>query len=225
MGRLFIGYGQVFDNHSYVGAELGLNIFGADDAVLHDHTSDSRVITAQDINGNIGAADINSSLTTRTRVTRNTVEPTLDLKLGFLMTPTTLVFLRGGLNYNNIKIQNYAAYVASGLILPEVSGASHLYPLSASTIATPLRRTHNNGAVGYRAGVGMEVMVTPQLGVSADYVYSWYRNTTAKISGPGSDVACDVLEGCLVTTATQSAHAKVQTDDQQVLAQLIYHFG
>jgi opacity protein-like surface antigen len=218
MARLFIGYGNVFANYAYVGAELGLNGVDANDASMHSTSSRVDTTVADFGDAFLNLQTISNTFETRTKIERNTVEPTLDLKLGFLMTPTTLVYLRGGINYNEIKIKTHAAYSASA--------ANTGFPISSgSTQSLPMEGTHKSRSVGLRAGLGAEYLITPTIGISADYVYSWYRNTTAKTSGLGTDVMCDILNACAVIPATQASTSKVQTDDQQILAQVIYHFG
>jgi hypothetical protein len=68
-------------------------------------------------------------------------------------------------------------------------------------------------------------MVTPNIGVSADYVYTWYPRVSTNSSATAEGVYCDPVEGCLVVPSTVSVNAKTTTHDQQVLAQLIYHFA
>lgn len=226
MGNIFVGYGYVFDNHAYLGGELGLNILGANDATLKNTSTTNTTVTStnfEDFPGIFGTANYANSLSTKTTATRDSIEPFLDLKLGFLMTPTSLVYLRGGINYNTFKVKTEGSFNAAGnsswTSIADGSGSS-----SAST-SSAFTASHKKSQIGYRAGVGMEVMVTPNFGVGADYVYSFYRTVKANSNTSSSDVACDVLEGCQVVGANMTNTSKANLSDQQVTAQLIYHFG
>ena len=44
-------------------------------------------------------------------------------------------------------------------------------------------------------------------------------------SGLGSDVACDAIEGCQTVSSNMTQSSSTNVDDQEVMAQLIYHFG
>jgi opacity protein-like surface antigen len=80
--------------------------------------------------------------------------------------------------------------------------------------------------VGYRAGAGIEIMVSPTIGVGGDYIYTFYQNVKASGSTGGRDVTCDVLEGCVSVPATFSTSSRASRfSDQQLVGQMIYHFG
>jgi len=223
MGALFVGYGNVFDNHTYLGAELGLNFLGASQTTLRSIPTSVPTITSDDtITNTFGYGTYDASLSTRTKITRNTVEPFLDIKAGWLITPTALVYLRGGINYNSIKTHTNTNFNVTGTE-EFVSEGEDI--LTTATTSSSLSSSKKQNMIGFRAGIGGEVMVTPELGVGADYVYSFYRNLNTSTSGDATDVACDTLEGCIVIPATITNNAKAKLSDQQVMAQLIYHFG
>lgn len=222
MGAVFIGYGMVFDNYTYLGAELGANVFGSTNTSLRSTASHNTSVTSIDTNDNtVGLAVLNKALSSRTKATRNSVEPFLDLKAGWLMTPTALAYIRGGINYNTLKVKTNSNFQADGAMFANVPSN---FPVTAST-SSSFETSRKKSEVGYRAGIGMEVMITPEFSVGADYVYTFYQDVKVNGSGTGSDVACDALEGCQVVTADNANSTKAHLSDQQVMAQLIYHFG
>ena len=108
MGALFVGYGNVFNNNLYLGAELGINIFGANETSHKgSFISNSDVISTSTDFGFpvIGELLTNNGLNSKTKVTRDAIEPFFDVKFGYLVTPTMLAYLRGGINFNNIVIK------------------------------------------------------------------------------------------------------------------------
>ncbi|MBX3708484.1 MAG: outer membrane beta-barrel protein [Gammaproteobacteria bacterium] len=226
MAKLFVGYGNVFDNHAYLGAELGVNFFGANDATLRNTAAHNTTVSSTDSQlPAYGEAQLNTALSSRTKITRNAVEPLLDLKLGFLMTPTALAYIRGGINYNTIRVKTNSSYQADGAVENTLDPEEPNFPLTA-TASSSFENSRKKSSVGYRAGIGMEVMITPEFGVGADYVYTFYRNVNTNTANhAGNDVACDAYEGCQVVAADQSNSTRTRLSDQQVLAQLIYHFG
>jgi len=220
MGALFVGYGQIYTNNTYIGAELGLNFFGARSTSLKGSTSNNQYVSSSQRNAQVQFGDvaISQQISTNTRVTRNAIEPFLDLKLGYLITPTTLGYLRGGLNYNTIQIKNNAAY--SVIVDPSTSFRPTPPPGSIGA-----DHSHSRTGFNWRAGAGVEVLVTPDVGLGVDYVYTFYRNVTSNTTGSGNDIACDTLEGCIQVPATLTSSSKATVSDQEVMAQLIYHFG
>ncbi|VVC74774.1 hypothetical protein AQUSIP_00460 [Aquicella siphonis] len=225
MGNIFVGYGYVFDNHAYLGGELGLNFLGANDATLKNTTTTNTTMTVTDSGQEaFGTGNYANSLFTKTKATRNSVEPFLDLKAGFLITPTALVYLRGGINYNTFKVKTEGSFNAAGNTSYSYNDGIETGASSTSTTSA-FTASRKKSEIGYRAGIGMEVMVTPAFGVGADYVYSFYRTVKASSNTSSSDVACDIYEGCQVVGANMTNSSKANLSDQQVTAQLIYHFG
>jgi opacity protein-like surface antigen len=225
MGAIYVGYGNVFDNNVYLGAELGLNIFGATNT-SQKGASNSNIDVSGAADDDIGIDNqtiMQNALNAKTTVTRNSIEPFLDIKLGYLVTPTMLAYIKGGINYNDLEVKTSSSYQSSGLLIE--NGVPHSnFPLSASGSNGASGSNSKNG-IGWRAGIGMEVMVTPQLGVGGDYVYTFYRQVSANASGVGTDAACDAVEGCVTTTSSMTQSGKATIDDQEVMAKLIYHFG
>lgn len=226
MGALFAGYGFVFDqyNHTYLGAELGVNGFSSTHTTLNISNS-----TAASMSGDSDDLDTtsvgtyNNVLSTKTVVTRKSYEPFLDLKAGFLLTPDTLVYFKGGFNINTLEIKTSGSYSASGSQTSTIDDDSIS---SAASATSGFSMKKNRSRVGYRAGAGIEIMVTPTIGVGGDYIYSFYQKVKTSGSAAGSDVSCDVLGGCSTVAATFSSSSKASRfSDQELVGQMIYHFG
>lgn len=230
MGALFVGYGLVFDNHTYLGAELGVNFLGANETSLRDNPTVTSTSTIFSFGTQTGFMTYNAALMTKTKVTRDSLEPFLDVKAGMLITPTALVYLRGGINYNSLKIKSHSSFNVTGLATENIRSGEELATGTATT-AFNFNNSHTESVIGFRAGVGGEVMVTPEIGVGADYIYSFYKNINTSASGVGTDVTCNLSNNgnipatCTVIPATVANSAKAKLSDQQVMAQFIYHFG
>jgi opacity protein-like surface antigen len=225
MGALFVGYGMVFDNHSYLGAELGVNFLGANETKLRSTSTNTVTGTTALPPLFEEFTSYTSTATTQTKVTRNNVEPFLDIKAGFLVTPTALVYLRGGINYNSLKTKSNSSFNITGVTAFDDPGEDSGSDIASA--ASSLSSTHKKNTVGFRLGIGGEVMVTPEFGIGADYVYSWYKKLNTSASGLGSSVICDEFLGpvCTVVPASVETSTNVKLSDQQVMAQFIYHMG
>lgn len=225
MGSLFVGYGAAFANHLYLGAELGINFLWSNKTSVKVSDSNNTTVTSTDVStGDSGSVNYANLISIHSKTNRSVAEPFLDLKLGFLITPTALVYLRGGTNYNSFDLKtngtfdaaaNSEFFIASG---PTTGGDS------AST-SSSFSSSRKKSLFGYRAGLGMEVMVTPEISVGADYVYSFYQTIRATSSTNTSDVVCDAFEGCQIVNGTIQNSSQAKLSDQQVTMQFIYHLG
>lgn len=219
MGNLFVGYGQVYDNNAYLGAELGLNFFGARVTTQKSAASNNTEITYTDsFISEIQQLLINNALNANTAITRNSLEPYLDIKLGYVFNPSLLTYLKGGINYNKIEIKNTTSWQTNAVLSP-------IAPIFPGSGAASLEQSHSRGGLGYRVGAGMEYLLTPQIGLGMEYVYTFYRKVQSEDNGSGTNVACDALEGCQIVSANLANSTHVTVSDQEIMAQLIYHFG
>lgn len=219
MASLFAGYGHVFEygwlSSLYLGGEVGLNYLNAFHTAQKSTPFNNVDVTSTDfIDDVFGDVLVNSAINSKTHVSRNSLEPFIDLKLGFLVTPTMLAYLRGGINWNTIEVKTSSVYQTSSM---DRFG-------DAMQASATLEDSQAISGIGYRAGAGFEVLMTPQIGVGADYVYSFYRKVNTSASGFGSDLACDSLEGCRGVNASINNSASSHVYDQEVMAQVIYHF-
>lgn len=233
MGSVFAGYGVVFENHGYLGLELGANFLGAKNTDLpveavNANTSFLNLLDVIQVDGSSAKA-ISSDL----KVSRNSVEPFLDAKLGFLSTPTVLVYLRGGINYNKITAKQTTNYLEESELTLSTVPVGPLQPTPAASISTTSAlgdyHSKSKSGIGYRAGIGMEYMVTPNFGIGADYIYSWYPRVKWDVSHAIPQNVCvdivNVIDACGTRDATHMSSVKAKVDDQQVQAQFIYHFA
>jgi|GEM_PF-6825434 opacity protein-like surface antigen len=226
MAAVFVGYGNVFDNHAYLAGELGLNVFAPTETSVSDTARSNVTMTSTDpFPPDISTATYTNSLYTKTKVTRNAVEPFLDLKAGYLVTPTALIYLRGGISYNNLKIKTNSVYNATGTTTVISSGGSPESVNSSVAAISSFYSSQTKSTFSWRLGIGTEYMVTPNFGIGADYIYTFYPNLKTTASSSANDVACDVLEGCVADTAAFANTSKASLNDQQVMAKLIYHFS
>lgn len=217
MGNILAGYGNVYSNCFYLGTELGLNIFQPTETSFSYIAQASSVVT--DTSFFNVTAQTSAAIHSTTQVSRKNVEPTLDIKIGALVAPNLLAYLRGGINYDQLQIKSQTSYLTQGV----AAGINEpLPPASASSLFT---HSQSKNSIGFRAGAGMEYMATPCLGVSANYIYTFYKNLENNASGTADAVTCDIFEGCVVNGVPVEELNKAKVNDQQVLVGLIYHFG
>ena len=216
MGNILAGYGNVYSNCFYLGTELGLNFFQPTETSF-SYTAQANLVTTFD-DLDLTAAT-SSTVHSTIQVSRKNVEPTLDIKIGTLVTPYLLAYLRGGINYDRIQIKSQTVYETQGI------GESLGPPPTLVSTSSLFTVSQSKNAIGFRAGAGMEYMATPCLGVSANYIYTFYKNLTNNASGTANAVTCDFLEGCVINGVPVEQLNKAKANDQQVLVGLIYHFG
>ncbi len=170
MGQFLVGYGYVAPHNTYIGIEGMLSALAS---------------TKINFNNTYVTSDI----------TRNMLEPSLDLRFGLLLTPSSLIYLQGGASYNRLKIDLHTpAQLAVG-------GGSR----RVSTIGT-------------QVGVGFEYMTSKHIGFAGNYTYEFYPS----LSG-GSSLSCESADGTL--RCSQASAKGTQVSGQEALLQLIYHFS
>jgi opacity protein-like surface antigen len=150
MGKLFVGYGHVFD-WSYLSAEIFGNYGGLD----------SSYITSAD--NSLGTGQITTATTARL----NNGEYGIDGKLGFLVSPDTLLYARLGASFNRLHIDSNTTHVTTG---PTTTALN--YGASVST-------------TGFRYGLGVEQRVCHNGGLQLDYTFTDYGSLTA-VNSSGS---------------------------------------
>ncbi len=230
MGTAFVGYGMVRNNKTYIGATLGGNFFAntentakADD----ESTSNTSIFVAE---GDKNTLTTNSI----TKITRNAAEPFIDLRLGFLVNPIVLAYLKGGINYNNIEIETTNNYASNSLLVLEGESREMICgvaPCHAYAKTEAKAKKNNNGKVGYRVGAGMEGMLNANIGVAIDYTFSFYQGVSSSSQGNGTGTACreinyfeeEMVIGCTQIPAATAISNNASVTDQQVMAQIIYH--
>jgi opacity protein-like surface antigen len=213
LGNLALGYNRNYSDRYYLGGELGINILGARKITLNNTTQNSTTVTRNDT-----IAIINSSLSTSTQVSENTWVPVLDAKPGLFFGSNTLVFARLGMSYNAMSMKANTTYQSDGQvndgIVPFASTSSMFY-----------NATHQQ-TLGFRTGLGFEYLITHNLSLSANYIYTGYNHLQLHGAKSSNQIACDTYEGCSVNNQGQyqnDTRSKISVQD--VMLQLIYHLA
>jgi len=173
--------------------------------------------------GNLASITLINNLQTRTKVSRGWAEPFLDLKLGGLITPETLAYVIGGISYNRATINSSSNFQSSGTV-NTIFGVPPAVTTASTT--TNFGYSENRNMFGLRVGAGMEVLVTENFGVGADYIYSFYPSYHSSSSDTGSAVTCEEgAGGCQIIPTTVTNNTNTALSDQQVMAKFIYHLA
>lgn len=227
VGSIFLGYGYVSQEYMYVGAEVGASFYGSNRTSLKKQSATDMYVDDDAFGDDVERVLYNNNLDVQTRTTRSAVEPFLDLKIGRLMAPNLLAYLRGGISYNTMTMTSDSSYLASGkLITFGEFGDDPRTVLSANTVGSSLNHAKKDHLLGARLGGGFEYMVTPNFGIASDYVYTFYQNIKSSGLSEGKDVACDFGPGtCEVFFFDFTNTSRAKMSDQRVTAEMIYHFN
>ncbi len=216
MGNIFVGDSWITNDGYYYGLELGLNLFAADDLTMSGADQTNITVTAIAFVDS-GTLIYENALSAQNKIKRNALEPYLDLKLGFLMTPDFLAYVRGGINYNQLELYT------NGLYQVTVSQASDITTTSLTSNSS-LNVKSKKDRIGIRVGAGLEYLLTPNIGFGANYVYTFYPHAKDNSTTAANEIACDVIEGCVVQNTNFIINSNSSNYDQEALVQLIYHF-
>ncbi|MBS0290048.1 MAG: outer membrane beta-barrel protein [Proteobacteria bacterium] len=204
IGALFVGTGNIYSNGIYWGLHVGANIIDANKTYMNN------VSTAVVVSEDILITEITNALNVKTTVKRNTFEPFVDLKLGFLMGPQALAYFMFGINYNSIELNSEATYTS-------VRG---LPPIGLTLQQSSLLNSTSKNVLGLRFGFGTEYLILPNFGFGLNYVYTVYNSINSNLSGP----VTELTEGAVPATVLLNNHSRTKMNDQQAMAQLIFHF-
>lgn len=218
MANVFAGYGYLNDIY-YIGANAGLNFVGAKTLNANQTNSSNINTTYTDVVDTAVIDEINT-LTTQTKVTRSWLEPFIDLKVGGLITPNTLAYAIGGVSLDSVVVRSITTYATSASIL--TIGGPIPPQTSGSSIAL-LNYSKQRNLVGLRLGAGTETLLTPNFGVSAQYVYTFFPTFNANGATDADISICDPASGCQTTPGTVTNTTRTELNDQQVLVEFIYH--
>jgi len=237
VASLFGRYGLVFNKNFYAGAVLGVNF-------LDWSNGDNAKLESQNILQVYNQLNVTSGTLlylegqvqdSEVTVTRDNVEPFFDLRAGYLLTPSTLAYIKGGINYNKISIKAEENFVSTGATLPNPDG-NECDPKTNSCSAqaeTNIYHKESSKGIGGRLGAGLEVMICNNVSLAIDYTYTFYPSVnTGNNLDNGKGVAynqqtSDVNPGGFYANdaAVVSSSKTGTVSDQQVMAQLIYHLG
>ncbi len=222
-GNIFAGYAVTPNDWLYLGGEVGLNLVSREYVDLNANATLHTSVTGKStvIIDATGITNLNGEMTTKTTVRRRFFEPTLDFKPGILLTPNLLVYARAGMGYNNITTTTRSTYGITGNQSVNIP-----FTFTRSTVASAsqeIQSTNTRNVLSWRTGIGFLGMMSHNLGLSADYIYTFYDKGSVNRSGQGNTVACDMLEGCVNTNSPYVASTDARPSDQEVLLQLVYY--
>lgn len=181
-GDVFLGYGFLF-NSFYLGPEVYFSAGSRPQADFSIQALDSFP---------------NELLSTDTMTKLNLWEAGIDARLGWVATPGSLLFVRLGAAFNNMRLYSNTTTYTNGTVVPQTKLID--YSVSKSL-------------VGFRAGVGIEQKLTPRVSVRADYVYTYYG--TILTNGLNYNLPL----GPIINTT------RVHLQSQAVMGSIIYNFS
>lgn len=162
VGSVALGY-QLVDCRLYLGAQIVGTFRPQTVSHLNDFKSYSETIIED-------GSTLTGSAETHTRLTIGTSEFDADLKPGVLLCPNFLVYALGGVAVTHFKLENFGKWTENG---DEPEG-----PALITLEATSASRPHKT-IIGFRAGAGMEYLITNYLGISLDYIFTDYGKIRA----------------------------------------------
>jgi outer membrane immunogenic protein len=183
----FIGGGQIGYNWQFGRTVAG---FEADIDGLSQHTRTSILNTTVGPFPFSGAPEVITSQTTATRTLDYL--GTIRARLGFLATPSFLLYATGGGAYGGIRASTVVAQSNNDCVF---FPGNCLTPNAVSTLGSA-----SDTRFGWTAGVGGEWMVAPQWSIKAEYLYYdlgnlTYNSTVTTLGGtfqPGNSAIVNV---------------------------------
>ncbi len=196
VGSIAVGY-QFVNDLFYLGLEVA-GTFGDD---LEFEASDSNTYFF-DENDDL---TINSS--NHAKASLRGSELDLDFKPGILLDENFLIYVRVGAAFNELEIQSSSAWS-----LHDELGFDHP---SASD-----HSSESNNVTGLRLGAGLEYLITEEIGVSIDYVYTDYGDIKTSTSGFDKMTSTDGYESSI----SGNAKSKIEVVTNTLMAGVTYHF-
>jgi opacity protein-like surface antigen len=195
-GRVMLGY-QFVSKPLYLGFEVGGTF--SEDYQFDRHE-------AKDFNNIYFLSTIYATADANNKVTLGGAEFNVDMKPGWLITKNILTYARVGLALNNIDIDSHASWTT--INTDPLGGYPAPYTLSAHGSSH-----ESNTAYGIRLGLGAEFLVTEHLGLTVDYIYSYYGTVTTAsandastaLVGPPQYYDIGGTDAPVVTVSTQTA--------------------
>lgn len=187
-GNIFAGYGSTWDCF-YLGAEAYYK--GAKSKTRHTE-SFSNTLNVPSIT-TVGGT---FSGTSTTHAKLRNGEFGLDLRPGYLITPSTLFYGKVGVAFNRVSIRTTSTFSASGINFP--SGASTSQSAHAK-----------KNAGGLRLGAGLEKQFCSNWSIKADYTYTRFQRVSQANSGTSrftSPIGAGTASVSRATSARLSNH-------------------
>ena len=157
LGNIYLGYGSLlYSSPWYLGAEVFANI------AQHDMTTNayaSNTTTSQ-------CCTIKNTLNSHTEAQLSPVEGGIDIRPGYLITATTLLFGRVGVAFNELKYDQDNTFVLNA-------------NSSSASPGAELDISQDKFVAGLRLGFGLEQYVGKGFALSANYVWTDYGKVSA----------------------------------------------
>lgn len=227
IGNLTLGY-QLVREYLYLAAEIGGNFTSEQASKSHTIKSFNSVIVNQQFRGfnppfqtEMGTTAIHDKVSLRKN------ELIIDLKPGVTFKDTFLVYARVGAAFNKLLLKSAGSWTQQGGEIDIPTGAQ-IQPLSyIASFFQPEEAfgcsKESSHKVGIRVGVGAEYLLTQQLGVSVDYIYTDYGNVSTYSTGEAHAVISPDTPSIFQHVLGIDA-PNVGMSTQMVLAGLLYHW-
>lgn len=197
LGTAFIGFGNTI-GRIYDGIELWVTQSG--------HSS-TRLADALTKTMHFMQASETIVLSNTTQYKLHNFEGGIDGKLGWLLTPTTLLYGKAGIGFNEFKLMTTSSVRGSSNTLPLVETGSLSYGAKKN--------------IDYRFGAGLEQHFSPHWSLRADYTfthYGWLGNFKSVIPSPTArphETPADVL----------TSFSRASLNNSAVLLSILYTFN
>lgn len=205
---IYLGFGHFFgDSNFYWAAEVFGN-WASRKKTLNNWAYHSQPNDDEDF----------ESITTATTVKLQSGEWGIDLRPGFLFDTNTMVYGRIGVAFN--RLTNDTSNIFSFTKNPA--------PESIATFATyesPLSQSKKKSMTSLRLGVGIEHLITDNLAVTADYIYTYYgKASTSGVANTTSAGEDEPEPTIFVTTNGLVADSSGKMGTQTAMIGLKYYF-
>lgn len=206
---IYLGFGHFFgDSNFYWAAE----IFG-------NWASRKKTLNNWAFHADPFVADDFESITTATTVKLQSGEWGIDLRPGFLFDTNTMVYGRIGVAFNRLNTTTTNDFSFTNNPNPE-------NPFEITdTYLTSLNQSKKKSVTSLRLGVGIEHLITDNLAVTADYIYTYYGKVStsglADVTSAGEDTPDPTI---FVTTDGLVADSSGKMGTQVAMIGLKYYF-
>lgn len=156
LGSVALGY-QVVDARLYLGGQISYSLRGRQ----HFRLDETRTFSQVSPLGLPPPSTVSGSAHLQSKVSLSCNEFDIDLKPGVLILKNFVAYVRVGVAFTQLKIKNDGAQLEmnseNGLVIKALDSG---------------HKTQNK--TGFRIGAGTEYLITQHLGISLDYIYSYY---------------------------------------------------
>lgn len=153
------------------------------------------------------------SLLNKTNVKLNDLEYGIDIKPGFYLSPSSLLYGRIGAAITDLELDSNSllelSFPFSGINVPQL----------------PLNKESDKNTVGLRLGLGIEQYLNHNFTINLDYIYTDYENF--KINNTGNIInLVDTVSGptFIVTPNAFSNRTKISLTSHQFMGGIKYYF-